>query len=103
MSAPATDQEAAAEVLDFDAECRAIDDARRAAHEAFIEAARRGLTRADVEALDAVRRQLAARCEILRRAFHPRTGQLGVIRGTAFVISRTGRSHRVVWRRVSRR
>ncbi|WP_280389658.1 hypothetical protein [Nocardia wallacei] len=99
MSAPTTDQEAAVEVLDFAAECQAIDDARRAAHEAFLAAARRGLTRADIRALDEARAELAARCEILRRAFHPRTGQLGVLRGTAFVISRSGHSHRIVWRR----
>ncbi|WP_067891123.1 hypothetical protein [Nocardia vaccinii] len=93
----------AAEVLDFAAEATAIDDARTAVFDALRAANARGLDGADVDALDEARARIAARCERLRREFYPRWGQLAVVNGAALVISKTGRSWEIVWRRAERR
>ncbi|MGW0052018.1 hypothetical protein [Nocardia nova] len=86
-------------VLDFAAEAQAIDDARTAAFTALNHANTRGLTSADVDAIEHALAELAARCEILRRAFYPQWHRLVVTMGGAMVLSESGRVSEIVWKR----
>ncbi|WP_280465553.1 hypothetical protein [Nocardia brasiliensis] len=84
---------------DFAVEAAAIDDAREAAFAALRAAHARGLTGADLDAMCDAMDAIHARCEALRRRYFPRRHRLGVALGAAWVVSRTGRSLEVVWRR----
>ncbi|MBF6298481.1 hypothetical protein IU459_13125 [Nocardia amamiensis] len=84
---------------EFAVEVAAIDDAREAAYAALREANARGLTGADVYAVIDAMDQVTARCEELRRRYFPRRHRLFVACGVASIMSRTGRSTEIVWRR----
>ncbi|UGT71553.1 hypothetical protein LTT66_16240 [Nocardia gipuzkoensis] len=87
---------------EFAVEVAAIDTARDAASAALREANARGLTGADIDAVIDAMDQVTARCEELRRRYFPRRHRLFVACGLAVVISRTGRSTEIVWRRPDR-
>lgn len=87
---------------EFDAEARAIDEARTAAYAALRAANARGLRGSDVDAFDEALRAVAARCEALRRRYLPNRYRLVVIDGQAMTISPKGYTYRIVWNRASR-